>query len=69
MTCYRLRLHLLLRPPCRSCERALNEHASGLLRQFVPKTENLRPLGPQRLQAATDWFNHRPRKGLGCLAL
>ncbi len=51
--------------PNRSCKRGLNEHTNGLLRQFVPKTENLRPLDPKRLQEAINWLNHRPRKVLG----
>ncbi len=51
--------------PYRSCERGLNEHTNGLLRQFVPKTENLRTLDPQRLQEAVNRLNHRPRKVLG----
>ncbi len=51
--------------PYRSCERGLNEHANDLLRQFVPKTENLRTLDPQRLQEAINRLNHRPRKVLG----
>ncbi len=51
--------------PCRSCERGLNEHANGPLRQFVPKTENLRTPAPPRLQEAINRLNHRPRKVLG----
>ncbi len=46
--------------PYRSCERGLNEHTDGLLRQFVP-TENLHTLGPQRLQEAINRLDHRPR--------
>ncbi len=49
----------------RSCDRGLNEHTSGLPRQFVPKTENLRTLDPQRLQEAINRLNHRSRKVLG----
>ncbi len=49
----------------RSCERGLKEHTNGLLRQFVPKTENLRTLDPQRLQEAVNRLNHRPRNVLG----
>ncbi len=51
--------------PYRSCERGLNEHTNGLLRQFVPKTENLCTLDPQRLQEAINRLNHRPREVLG----
>ncbi len=51
--------------PYRSCGRGLNEHTNGLLCQFVPKTENLRTLDPQRLQEAVNRLNHRPRKVLG----
>ncbi len=51
--------------PYRSCERGLNEHINGLLRQFVPQTENLRTLDPHRLQEGIDRLNHRPRKVLG----
>ncbi len=50
--------------PYHSWERGLNEHTNGLLRQFVPKSENLRTLDPGILQDATDRLNHRPRKVL-----
>ncbi len=56
---------IFLARPYRSCERGLNEHTNALLRQFVPKTENLRTLDPQRLQEAINRPNHRPRKVLG----
>ncbi len=51
--------------PYHSWERGLNEHTNGLLRQFVPKSANLRTLDPGILQDATDRLNHRPRKVLG----
>ncbi len=51
--------------PYHSWERGLNEHTNGLLRQFVPKSSNLRTLDPGILQDATDRLNHRPRKVLG----
>ncbi len=51
--------------PYHSCERGLNEHTNGLLRQFVPQTENLRTLDPQRLQEAINRLNHHPREVLG----
>ncbi len=60
-----LETDLFFARPYRSCERGLNEHTNGLLRQFVPKTENLRTLDPQRLQEAVNRLNHRPRKVLG----
>ncbi len=42
--------------PYRSCERGLNEHTNGLLRHFVPKTENLRTLDPQRGPSPTHFL-------------
>ncbi len=45
--------------PYRSCERGLNEHTNGLLRQIAPQTENLRTLDPQRLQEAINRLNYR----------
>ncbi len=53
---------ILFARPYRSCERGLNEHINGLLRQFVPKTENLRTLDPQWLQEAMNRLNHRPAR-------
>ena len=50
--------------PYRSCERGLNEHTNGLLRQYVGKSESLLEVDPDRLRRAADLINHRPRKAL-----
>ena len=50
--------------PYRSCERGLNEHTNGLVRQYVGKSEKLLEVDPERLRHAADLINHRPRKAL-----
>ena len=50
--------------PYRSCERGLNEHTNGLLRQYVGKSESLLEVDPDRLRHAAELINHRPRKAL-----
>ncbi len=54
-----LETDIFIARPYRSCERGLNEHTNGLLRQFVPETENLPTLDPQRLQEASNRLNYR----------
>ena len=50
--------------PYRSCERGLNEHTNGLVRQYVGKGESLLEVDPQRLRRAANLINHRPCKAL-----
>jgi len=50
--------------PCHSWERGRNENASGLLRQYFPKTVGLLKFTQQQVLQAVHKLNSRPRKGL-----
>jgi transposase, IS30 family len=50
--------------PYSSWERGLNEHTSGMLRQFFPKQMNFRVVKPEELEKAVDLINNRLRKSL-----
>lgn len=51
--------------PYQSWERGANENANGLIRQYYPKSTNLKKIRPQEIQATINKLNHRPRKCLG----
>lgn len=50
--------------PYHSWERGLNEHTNGLIRQYWPKSTNLKQVTNQQAQAIMDRLNNRPRKSL-----
>lgn len=51
--------------PYHSWERGLNENTNGLIRQFIPKKQNLKELDEKTFEAVQDNLNNRPRKSLG----
>lgn len=51
--------------PYSSWERALNENANGLLRQYFPKSTNLKLVSQAAVRKAVRRLNNRPRKTLG----
>jgi len=51
--------------PYRSWERASNENANGLLRQYLPKGESMAGLSQHQCNAIARKLNTRPRKRLG----
>ena len=51
--------------PYHSWERGLNEHTNGLVRQYFPKSSDLRTIGAQEVRRVQDRLNNRPRKSLG----
>jgi IS30 family transposase len=51
--------------PYHSWERGLNENTNGLLRQFFPKSLDLRKVSDQDLDKVLRLINNRPRKRLG----
>jgi transposase, IS30 family len=53
--------------PYHSWERGLNENTNGLIRQFIPKKQNLKELDEKVLQSVQENLNNRPRKSLGFL--
>jgi len=54
--------------PYSAWERGLNENTVGLVRQYFPKNISLRNVDPEKLQAAQNRLNIRPRKTLGFLS-
>lgn len=46
-----------------------NENTNGLVRQYVPKGNNLSGYSQKQLDAITDQINNRPRKVLGIRSL
>ena len=51
--------------PYHSWERGANENVNGLIRQYHPKSTNLKKVRPHEMRATIDKLNHRPRKCLG----
>ena len=54
--------------PYKSCDRGLNEHTNGLIRQFLPKKFDFKDVPDHNIQIIEDFLNHRPRKVLNYLA-
>ena len=50
--------------PYHSWERGLNEHTNGLVREFFPKSEDLRRVDPGEVKRVEDMLNNRPRRVL-----
>lgn len=50
--------------PYHSWERGLNEHTNGLVRQYLPKGQELSSIAQQTLDEIADLLNNRPRKSL-----
>ena len=51
--------------PYHSWERGLNEHTNGLVREFFPKSQDLRKVDPKEVKRVEDLLNNRPRRALG----
>lgn len=50
--------------PYASWERGLNENTNGLIRQYFPKSMDLKKVSRAETQRVMKRLNHRPRKGL-----
>lgn len=50
--------------PYHSWERGLNEHTNGLLRQYLPKGQELSSISQEKLDEIAHLLNNRPRKSL-----
>lgn len=61
----KLGLNVYFARPYYSWERGTNENTNGLIRQFIPKGQNIRDVSRNVLRRFVDQFNHRPRKRLG----
>jgi IS30 family transposase len=53
--------------PYRSCERGLNEHTNGLIREYLPKHDDFRDVSVAKIKQIERMLNTRPRKVLGYL--
>jgi len=51
--------------PYRSCERGLNEHTNGLIREYFPKNKEFQEITSSQIAEVQDTLNDRPRKILG----
>jgi len=51
--------------PYRSCERGLNEHTNGLIREYFPKDKEFQDIKNTDIAEVQDILNDRPRKILG----
>ena len=51
--------------PYHSWERGLNERTNGLVREFFPKSEDLRKVDPEEVGRVEGLINTRPRRALG----
>jgi transposase, IS30 family len=61
----KLGAHIYFAKPYHACERGLNEHTNGLVRQYFPKGSDFSTLTPADVQRVEDKLNARPRKALG----
>lgn len=53
--------------PYQPWQRGLNEQINGLIRQFIPKSTDLRTINVKELKGIEKLLNNRPRKKLGYL--
>jgi len=53
--------------PYASWQRGTNENTNGLIRQYLPKSRDLRTLTGSEIRMIENRLNHRPRKCLGYL--
>ena len=51
--------------PYHSWERGLNEHTNGLVREFFPKSQDLRKVDPGEVRGVQEMLNTRPRRVVG----
>ena len=63
----RLKLDIYFADAYCSWQRGTNENTNGLLRQFLPKNQELFDLPPTVLEFHVSRLNNRPRKRLGYL--
>jgi IS30 family transposase len=50
--------------PYKSCDRGLNEHSNGLIRQYLPKNFDFKDVMDKRIREIQNLLNNRPRKVL-----
>jgi IS30 family transposase len=50
--------------PYKSCDRGLNEHTNGLIRQYLPKKRDFADVMDKKIREIQNLLNNRPRKVL-----
>ena len=60
-----LNAHCYFATPYHSWERGLNEFTNGLIRQYLPKSEDFKDVTDDEIQAIEDRLHYGPRKYLG----
>jgi len=63
----KLDLDIYFARPYHPWQRGLNEQINGLIRQFIPKSTDLRTITVKELKGIEKLLNNRPRKKLGYL--
>lgn len=63
----KLKLDIYFARPYQPWQRGLNEQVNGLIRQFIPKSTDLRTISVKELKVVEKLLNNRPRKKLGYL--
>lgn len=63
-----LKAQIYFANPYSPWERGLNENTNGLIRQFIPKSQNIKELDKKFIKSIQFNLNHRPRKTLNFLS-
>lgn len=64
----KLKTNIYFARPYKSCDRGLNEHTNGLIRQFLPKKSDFKNVSEHNIKIIENFLNTRPRKVLNYLA-
>ena len=64
----KLKTNVYFARPYKSCDRGLNEHTNGLIRQFLPKKFDFKNVSDHNIKIIQNCLNSRPRKVLNYLA-
>ena len=64
----KLKTNIYFARPYKSCDRGLNEHTNGLIRQFLPKKSDFKDVSEHNIKIIENFLNTRPRKVLDYLA-
>lgn len=64
----KLKTNIYFARPYKSCDRGLNEHTNGLIRQFLPKKSDFKVVSEHNIKIIENFLNTRPRKVLNYLA-
>jgi IS30 family transposase len=60
----KLKTNVYFARPYKSCDRGLNEHTNGLIRQYLPKKSDFVDVSHKKIKEIENKLNNRPRKVL-----